>query len=173
MRFKKFDPILRRQPKHAVSAAFALATTWVSKTGRYPFNISTLSAISIPGLNLILFRADTMTASPVRGLRASRALLFLTSNTPKLRSSIRPSATRASTMPSNTRCTTSKTSAVPGGKTASPPSNAAFKHNHGYPTVDPLKQIAESKKLINTVHITTVIRPCENRIPIAMALKSR
>jgi hypothetical protein len=49
--------------------------------------------------------AGTVTFSPVRGLRAGRALRFFTSNTPKFRSSIRPSSTSVSTIPLNTRWT--------------------------------------------------------------------
>src|SRR5262249_55703921 len=47
----------------------------------------------------------TSSVSPVWGLRACRGLRFLTSKTPKSRSSRRPSFTNASTIPSKTRCT--------------------------------------------------------------------
>ena len=56
----------------------------------------TNSSISLPGLNVTTFFDGTYTLSPVRGLRAFRGARCLTSKTPKLRSSIRPSETRVS-----------------------------------------------------------------------------
>ena len=53
--------------------------------------------------------AGTLTGSPVRGLRAVRAARFLTSKTPKFRSSIRSSSISVSMIESNTRCTISFT----------------------------------------------------------------
>src|SRR6516225_10088594 len=58
------------------------------------------SSISLPGLKVTTLFGPTSTRSPVRGLRALRALRRLTSNTPKLRNSIRPSSRSVATMAS-------------------------------------------------------------------------
>ena len=66
------------------------------------FNRPTRSSIARPGLKATTIFAGTFTCSPVRGLRAFRGLRFLISNTPKLRSSMRPFSTNVSVMPSKT-----------------------------------------------------------------------
>src|ERR1017187_6034706 len=60
----------------------------------------TFSSISNPGLNVTTFLAGTITFSPVRGLRAFLGFRCLTSKTPKLRSSIRPSLSNVLMIPS-------------------------------------------------------------------------
>src|SRR5262249_4269970 len=77
----------------------------------FPFgsccNWPTRASLSGPGLEVTPSLAGTSTCSPVRGLRALLGFRFLTSKTPKLRSSIRPSCTSVSVMPSKTRWTIS------------------------------------------------------------------
>ena len=63
-------------------------------------SIATRSSTACPGLNVTVNRSPTMTFSPVRGLRACRGFRYLTSKTPKLRSSTRPSAARTLMMAS-------------------------------------------------------------------------
>ena len=67
----------------------------------------TRSSISLPGWKVTTFFSGTSTRSLVRGFRARRAFRRRTSNTPKFRSSIRPSLISVSMIASNVHWTIS------------------------------------------------------------------